>query len=118
MSKVIQKWLVQNYDLIAHEDLKITNMAKNPHLAKSIHDAAWGQFAELIRIKAEWAGRAYIAVNPAYTSQNCSGCGHRKSDLSLADRIYHCECCGMVLDRDLNAALNILAVGRHGLASA
>ena len=110
--------IVNHYDFIAVEDLSINRMVHTHCLAKSIHDAAWGQFAELIRIKAEWAGRAYIAVNPAYTSQNCSGCGHRKSDLSLADRIYHCECCGMVLDRDLNAALNIFAVGRHGLASA
>jgi putative transposase len=110
--------IVNHYDFIAVEDLSINRMVHDHCLARSIHDAAWGQFAEVIRIKAEWAGRAYIAVNPAYTSQNCSSCGHRKSDLSLADRIYHCECCGITLDRDLNAALNIVAVGQHGVASA
>ncbi len=110
--------IVDLYDLIAVEDLSINRMVHNHCLAKSIHDAAWGQFAELLRIKAEWAGRAFIAVNPAYTSQNCSGCGHRKTDLSLADRIYHCDCCGLTIDRDLNAALNILALGRQCLASA
>jgi putative transposase len=104
--------IVNACDLIAIEDLTITNMVQNHHLAKSIHDVAWGQFAQLIACKAAWAGRQFIAVNPAYTSQECSGCGHRKSDLALADRIYHCLACGLVIDRDLNAALNILARGR------
>ena len=89
-----------------------------PPLAKSIHDVAWGQFAALIAWKAACAARRFIAVNPAYTSQECSGCGHRKTDLTLADRVYHCLSCGLVMDRDLNAAVNILAVGRHCLASA
>ncbi len=110
--------IVNLYDLIAVEDLSINRMVHNHCLAKSIHDAAWGQFAEMLSVKAAWAGRKYIAVNPAYTSQDCSGCGHRKSDLSLADRIYHCDCCGLTIDRDLNAALNILARGRACLASA
>ena len=105
-------------DLIAVEDLAVTRMIQNGRLAKSLHDAAWSQFAAVIACKAAWAGRRFIAVNPAYTSQDCSGCGHRKTDLTLADRVYHCPFCGLVIDRDLNAALNILAVGRHGLASA
>ncbi len=109
--------IVNQFDCIAVEDLSVNRMMHTHCLAKSIADVAWRQFAELLRIKAEWAGRAYIAVNPAYTSQNCSGCGHRKSDLSLADRVYHCDCCGLVIDRDLNASLNILAVGRHCLLS-
>ena len=104
--------IVNACDLIAIEDLTITNMVHNHTLAKSIHDVAWSQFAELIACKAAWAGRQFIAVNPAYTSQECSGCGHRKSDLTLADRIYHCLACGLVIDRDVNAALNILARGR------
>jgi putative transposase len=104
--------IVNACDLIAIEDLTITTMVQNHHLAKSIHDVAWGQFAQLIACKAAWAGRQFVAVNPAYTSQDCSGCGHRKTDLTLADRIYHCVACGLVIDRDLNAALNILARGR------
>ncbi|HKD75091.1 MAG TPA: transposase, partial [Ktedonobacterales bacterium] len=103
--------IVNQYDVIAVEDLSINRMVHIHCLARSIYDAAWGQFAELIACKAAWAGRQYVAVNPAYTSQDCSRCHHRKSDLSLADRIYHCDCCGLTIDRDLNAALNILALG-------
>ncbi len=104
--------IVNCYDLIAVEDLSIHRMVHHHCLAKSIHDVAWGQFAELIVCKAAWAGRQFVAVNPAYTSQDCSSCHHRKLDLSLADRIFHCACCGLVIDRDRNAALNILARGR------
>jgi putative transposase len=109
--------IVNQFDFIAVENLTVKNMVHNAKLAKSIHDAAWTQFAEVIRVKAEWAGRAYIAVNPAYTSQDCSGCGWRDSDQTLADRTFHCEECGLILDRDRNAALNILARGRACLPS-
>src|SRR5262249_1088663 len=101
----------------AVEDLSVNRMVQNRCLAKSIHDAAWSQFADLLSHKAAWAGRRYVAVNPAYTSQDCSGCGQRHK-LSLADRTYVCHCCGLVLDRDLNAARSILALGRQCLASA
>jgi putative transposase len=107
------------FDVIALEDLSVTSMVQNGRFAKSIHDTAWSQFAALIAWKAAWADRRFIAVNPAHTSQDCSGCGHRKVDLTLADRVYRCVRCGLVIDRDLNASRNILAVGRHclGLAS-
>jgi putative transposase len=110
--------IVDAFDLIAVEDLRVKNLVQNGRLAKSIHDAAWTQFRELIACKAGWADRKYIAVNPAYTSQDCSGCGNRKAELTLADRTYHCSSCGLVMDRDLNAARNILSVGLHALASA
>ena len=110
--------IVNEFDLIALEDLSVTTMVQNGRLAKSIHDAAWSQFAALIVCKAAWADRRYVAVNPAYTSQDCSGCGARKVDLTLADRVYHCHSCGLVIDRDLNAAHTILALGRQCLASA
>jgi len=109
--------IVNTFDLIAVEDLSVNRMTHNHCLAKSIHDAAWSQFAALIAYKAAWAGRQYVAVNPAYTSRDCSQCGHRQL-LSLSDRTYTCPCCGVVLDRDLNASLNILRVGQHSLASA
>jgi putative transposase len=98
--------LVNTFDLIAVEDLSVNRMTHHHCLAKSIHDAAWSQFTSLLSYKAAWAGREYVAVNPAYTSQDCSGCGHRQV-LSLSDRSYACSCCGLVLDRDLNASLNI-----------
>jgi len=66
------------------------------------------------RCKAEEAGRRYVAVNPAYTSQDCSRCHHRQV-MPLSERTYHCPCCLLSLDRDLNAALNIRAVGLHSL---
>jgi putative transposase len=113
--------IVNQFDLIAVEDLSVNRMVHTQCLAKSIHDVAWSQFASLLSYKAAWAGRRFVAVNPAYTSQDCSFCGHRKTDLTLADRTYACSCCGVVLDRDYNASLNILnsaRVGQHALASA
>jgi putative transposase len=77
--------ITDGYDLIAVEDLSVKGMTPNHCLATSIHDAAWGQFASLLSYKAAWAGRKYGAVNPAYPSQGCAGCGHRQP-LSLADR--------------------------------
>ncbi len=112
--------IVDIFDLIAVEDLSVNRMVHNHCLAKSIQDAAWSQFAALIAYKAAWAGRQYVAVNPAYTSQDCSQCGHRQP-LSLADlahRTYTCPCCGIILDRDYNASLNILRLGQQSLASA
>jgi putative transposase len=110
--------IVNQFDLIAVEDLSVNRMVHNHCLAKSIHDVAWSQFASLLSYKAAWASRKYVAANPAYTSQDCSSCGHHKTDLTLADRTYICSCCGVVLNRDYNASLNILAVGQHCLASA
>jgi putative transposase len=109
--------IVNQFDLIAVEDLAVNRMTHNHCLAKSIHDAAWSQFADLLAYKAAWAGRRCVAVNPAYTSQDCSQCGHRQT-LSLTDRTYTCPCCGIVLDRDLNASLTILRLGQQSLASA
>jgi putative transposase len=109
--------VVNGFDRIAVEDRSVNRMMHNHSLAKSIADAAWTQFTAFLSHKAAWAGRSYVAVNPAYTSQDCSSCGHRQT-LSLADRIYTCPCCGLVLDRDLNAARTILALGQQCLASA
>jgi putative transposase len=103
--------IVNRFDLIAVEDLSVNRMMHNHCLAKSIADAAWTQFAACLAHKAAWAGRRFVAVNPAYTSQDCSRCGHRQQ-LSLSDRVYQCPCCGLVLDRDLNAARNILRLAR------
>jgi putative transposase len=109
--------IVNQFDLIVVEDLSVNRMTHHHCLAKSIHDAAWSQFAALLAYKAAWAGRQSVAVNPAYTSQDCSRCGHRQT-LSLSDRTYTCPCCGLVLDRDLNASLKILRLGQQSLASA
>jgi putative transposase len=92
-------------------------MTHNHCLAKRLPDAAWSQFIALLAYKAAWAGRQFVVVTPAYTSHACSGCGHRQP-LSLSDRTYTCPCCEVVLERDLNASLNMLRVGQHALASA
>jgi len=102
------RYLVNNYDLIAHEDLQIKNMVKNHHLAKSIQDSGWGMFFDILAYKAEEAGKQVVKVNPYNTSQICSGCGHIVKK-TLAVRIHKCPHCGLELDRDINAARNILA---------
>lgn len=99
--------LVREFDRIAVEDLNIRGMLKNHHLAKAISDVAWGQFFTITKSKAENAGRTFEKVNPGYTSQICSGCGH-KQKMPLAIRVYECEQCGLVIGRDHNAAITIL----------
>lgn len=105
--------LVKSYDLIVIEKLNIKGMSKGI-LSKQIHDASWSSFFHMLRYKAENAGRKLVEVNPAYTSQDCSGCGNRvKKDLSV--RVHNCSACGMSLHRDHNAALNILSLGLREL---
>ena len=98
---------VSSSDLIAYEDLQIKNMVKNRKLAKSIHDASWGIFLQWVRYYAGLHGTQCIAVPPQYTSQKCSCCGTMVKK-SLSVRTHICTGCGVVLDRDHNAALNIL----------
>lgn len=106
----LSRSLVDTFQLIALEDLNPSAMVKLPSLAKSISDAAWNQLAQYTSYKAEKAGRTCLLVDPRYTSQDCSGCGERvKKGLSV--RVHRCPRCGLVLDRDVNAALNILARG-------
>lgn len=102
--------LVNNYDTIVFEDLRIKNMVKNHKLAKSISDASWSKFIEYTTYKAESAGKQVILVNPRNTSQICSGCGVIVKK-SLSVRVHKCPYCGLVLDRDINAAINILRAG-------
>jgi putative transposase len=110
--------LLRRYDVIYLEDLRVRNMVKNPYLAKSISDAGWAAFRTILDAKAVCAGRQVIAVPPAYTSQDCSGvlpdgrrCSQRVAK-SLSVRTHVCPSCGLVLDRDENAALNILRAGQ------
>lgn len=100
--------VVNSYDLIAAEDLNVRGMVKHPTLARSIHDVSWARFLSMVSYKAERAGSTFITVNPRNTSQRCSGCGELVPK-SLAVRTHSCPSCGLVLDRDHNAALNILA---------
>ncbi|MEI6063691.1 MAG: RNA-guided endonuclease TnpB family protein, partial [Pseudanabaena sp. ELA748] len=102
--------VVRSNDLIAYEDLQVRNMVKNHKLAKSISDASWSMFRDWVEYFGKVFGKVAIAVPPQYTSQNCSTCGTIVKK-SLSERTHQCSHCGTVLDRDHNAALNILAIG-------
>ncbi len=111
--------LVNRYGVIAVEKLNVKNMLGNHCLAKSISDASWSLFRSVLVQKAESAvNREVVQCNPAYTSQDCSGCGYRPDGMEgrtkkkLSDRWHLCPMCGLSLDRDTNAAVNILTLGR------
>ena len=88
------------------EDIHVNEMNSHRCLNRSIRDVAWPQFFSLLSYKAESAGREFRKIDPAYTSQDCSSCGHRQK-MALSDRTYSCPCCGMEKDRDHNASPNI-----------
>ncbi|MDG6219667.1 MAG: transposase, partial [Candidatus Thermoplasmatota archaeon] len=102
--------VVDRYDLIAVENLNVSGMLHNHHLAKHISDASWHQFIEMICYKAESAGSMVVFVNAKGTSQECCQCGTVVvKDLSV--RVHDCPVCGLELDRDVNAAVTILNRG-------
>lgn len=128
--------LVREYDVIYLEDLQVRNLSRRPApkpdgnggylkngtrrkagLNKSIQDAGWSAFRRILTCKAEWAGKRVEAIPPAFTTQDCSGCGERIYK-SLSVRTHVCPSCGVMLDRDENAARNILASGRAGPSGA
>jgi putative transposase len=103
--------LVRENDTVYHEGLQVRNMVRNHHLAKSISDAGWATFLSILSFKAACAGRRVIAVNPAFTSQTCSGCGVMVQK-GLSVRWHCCPECGTSLHRDHNAAKNIEWAGQ------
>jgi len=135
----LSRQLVNDYDFIAVEDLKISNMVRAPKgrpdpaqpgaylpngakskagLNRSIHDAAWGQFVSLLSYKAESAGRTVVSVNPRYTSQACAECHHVDAGNRVSQKEFRCRKCGHCDYADINAARNILRAGRALQASA
>ena len=109
--------LVKTFDLIVFEDLNVDGMLKNHCLAKHIADVAWNKLTTITDYKAEWAGKRVEFVNPRNTSQMCSGCG-KIVKKELSERTHSCPFCGLVLDRDHNAAINILRLGLQSVAKA
>ncbi|HED0572508.1 TPA: transposase [Campylobacter coli] len=112
--------LIQEFDLLAVEDLQIKNMSKRAKLKnikaksglnKSILNISFYQFSQYLEYKAKHNGKFFIKVNPQYTSKTCSVCGNIKKNLMFKDRVYLCEKCGNTLHRDINAANNILKCG-------
>lgn len=106
----LARCVVRSNDLVAYEDLKVRNMVKNHHLAKSIVDASWSLFRQWVEYFGKVFGVVTVAVPPHYTSQNCSNCGQVVKK-TLSTRTHKCPDCGYVADRDENAARNILELG-------
>jgi putative transposase len=105
LHKTARKIVLENSH-IAVEDLKTKNLKSHKPINRKKSDLAWGMFLQILNDKAERAGRVFVKVNPAYTTQTCRGCGNRKK-IGLAERVYMCEC-GHTEDRDIMAAKNIL----------
>ena len=112
LHKVANQYIAQ-YGAIFIEDLNIKGMVRNHHLSKSIADSSWGRFFELLSYKAAEAGRVVIQI-PRFqpSSKTCSDCGAINKDLTLNDRQWVCQSCGVLHDRDYNAAKNIRRVGQ------
>lgn len=93
---------------VVMEDLNVTGMMKNRHLSKAIQEQCFHEFLRQMQYKCEWNGIEFVQVGRFYpSSKTCSGCGTIKADLKLNDRTYHCEHCGLTIDRDYNAAVNL-----------
>lgn len=100
--------LINNHESLAIEDLAVSNMLKNHVLALSITDASWATFVSMLKYKANWRGKSIIKIGRFEpSSKTCSCCGYLNKDLGLADRSWTCPNCQSVLDRDVNAAINI-----------
>jgi putative transposase len=114
----VSRKLVDSADLIVFENLNIQGMLKNHHLAKHIQDHAWGKLIQFTRSKAAKAGKIVElvdAVDARYTSQKCSQCGTIVPK-TLAERVHHCPNCGLEMDRDINASINIVTLELRGRA--
>jgi putative transposase len=107
--------LVADFGLIAVEDLNVRGLARS-RLAKDVNDQSWAEFLQILRYKAEEAGSQVVKVPPGRTSQTCSGCGVVVPK-PLAERTHRCPDCGLILDRDVNAARNLLRLGLSRQAS-
>jgi putative transposase len=111
--------IAKTHGAICIEDLAVKNLVKNHHLARSINDAAWGEFGRQLHYKAEWYG-AILVVAPRFfaSTKTCSSCGWVWQDMTLADRVFACQRCDLVADRDTNAAANLAAWGKAEQCSA
>jgi putative transposase len=105
--------LVRENDMIVIEDLAVRNMVRNRHLARAISDCGWGEFRRQLAYKCERYGRDLVVLGRWYpSSKTCSACGYLLAELSLGTRQWTCPSCGARHDRDVNAAMNILAAGQ------
>ena len=104
--------LIRENQVVCVESLQVKNMVHNHSLAKAISDVGWGEFVRQLEYKAEWYGRTVIKIEKFYpSSKRCFSCGHILDSLALDVRVWTCPECGIVHDRDINAAQNVLAAG-------
>jgi putative transposase len=109
--------LVRGNDLIVIEDLNVSGMVRNRHLARVISDCGWGEFRRQLAYKCQRYGRQLVVIDRWYpSSKTCSACGHLLAELSLSTRTWQCPSCGARHDRDVNAAKNVLAAGQAVIA--
>ena len=103
--------LAKNKSVIVVEDLNVSGMVKNRHLSRSISDAGWSEFVRQLEYKASWYGSTVTKADRFFPStKTCSGCGTVKDEMPLSERTYHCDRCGLILDRDVNASRNLLSL--------
>ncbi|MHA1614219.1 MAG: RNA-guided endonuclease InsQ/TnpB family protein, partial [Candidatus Thorarchaeota archaeon] len=107
----VTTYLAKSHSKVVIENLLVSGMMKNRRLARAIADVSFYEFRRQLEYKCQWYGSELVVVSRIFpSSKMCSRCGHRKKELSLSEREYHCEQCGFEIDRDLNAALNLVAV--------
>jgi putative transposase len=107
--------LAARYETVVAEDLNVTGMMRNRRLARHISDQGFGAARRMLSYKTTWHGGTLVLADRWFpSSKTCSGCGTVKTKLGLAERTYHCEHCGLVMDRDVNAARNLLSLAASG----
>ena len=110
--------LADRYETIVAEDLNVTGMLANRRLARAVADQGFGIVRRMLGYKADWNGGRLLVADRWYpSSKTCSGCGWRKSSLTLTERVFTCGACGLVLNRDVNAARNLLNLAASGAES-
>jgi len=104
--------LARTKSVVVIEDLAVKGMVRNRHLARAISDAGWGEFRTMLEYKTAWCGSTLVVADRFYpSSKTCSHCGTVRAELSLSERVFRCEACGLEIDRDLNAAINLERLG-------
>ncbi len=112
LHKLFYRFISEN-QVISLEGLRVGNMLRNHHLAKSISDSGWTEFGRMMKYKADWYGRIVKVIDTfAPSSKKCCVCGYVNKDLKLSQRLWVCPKCKAVHDRDINAAMNIEQIGR------
>jgi len=110
--------LAARYETVIAEDLNVTGMLANRKLARAVADQGFGTARRMLGCKTAWSGGRLIIADRWYPSSNtCSACGGRKPSLTLKERVFTCEACGLAMDRDENAARNLLALAASGAES-